>query len=230
MNNLKNAPVVFVDADDTLWENEQYFRNAEDEFARILAPYANVDGVREMLWRKQEENIPYFGYGSKTYFIAMADAATGLCGGNLPYDVFQSVRHLIIDLAFHPFEIIDGVEETLKSLSSRHKLVIATKGETMEQLHKIKTSGLEKYFFSSEVMVTKSEEDYADMARKYGVKPCDIIMIGNSSRSDILPVVNLGGVGIMVPHEIVWSHEIVELPETDRIIRVGSFKEISAIL
>jgi len=223
---LKETPVIFIDADDTLWENEGSFREAEEQFASLLSPYAHLEGVRDMLWRKQETNIPYFGYGSKTYFIAMTDSALDLCGGTLPREVFDGIRQIIIDLTLHPVELIDGVEETLEYLSSGHRLILASKGDSVEQMRKVKDSGLEKYFFCSEIMRNKNEEDYLDLAAKFSVKPSDIVMVGNSSRSDILPVINVGGTAVFIPHHIVWDHEVVALPESDRIIYLQKFAEL----
>lgn len=223
---LKSAPVIFIDADDTLWENEGYFREAEDKFARLLKPYTDVEGVRKMLWNKQEDNIPYFGYGSKTYFIAMVDAATDLCSGKLPRNVFNGIRRLIIELSTHPVELIEGVERTLAELSTRHRLILATKGDSPEQMRKVRESGLQKYFFCSEIMCNKTETDYLDMALKTGVAPQDMIMIGNSSRSDVLPVVNIGGTAFFVPHDIVWDHEAVQLPFSENIYEIDRFEDL----
>ena len=125
---------VFFDADDTLWENERYFRLAEARFAELLSDYTSDEGVRDMLWRKQEDNIPLFGYGSKTYMIGMADAAVDLCGGHLPEHIYYGVKRIITDLAFHELEIIEGVEDTLKALQGHYKLIVATKGDLTVQL------------------------------------------------------------------------------------------------
>ena len=123
---------VFFDADDTLWENEQFFRNAEAQFAELLADYTSPEGVQQMLWQKQEDNIPLFGYGSKTYMIGMTDAAMELCGGHLPHHIYYGVKKIITELAFHEFEIIDGVRETLEALQGHYRLVVATKGDLTE--------------------------------------------------------------------------------------------------
>ena len=114
---------IFFDADDTLWENEQFFRDAEAEFAELLADYTSPEGVQEMRWRKQEENIPLFGYGSKTYMIGMTDAALELCGGHLPEHIYYGIKKIITDLAFHEFQIIEGVEEVLQALQGHYTLV-----------------------------------------------------------------------------------------------------------
>ena len=217
---------VFFDADDTLWENEQFFRNAEAQFAQLLADYTSPEGVQHMLWQKQEDNIPLFGYGSKTYMIGMTDAAMELCGGNLPEHIYYGVKKIITELAFHEFEIIEGVKETLEALQGRYKLIVATKGDLTEQMHKYRISGLADYFHHCEVMENKDEKNYLELAEKNDMEPEQILMIGNSVKSDIAPVVNIGGTAIHTPHEVVWVHEMMDMPQSDRIIEVNNIKEI----
>ena len=216
---------IFFDADDTLWENEQFFRDAEAQFAELLADYTSPEGVQEMLWRKQEENIPLFGYGSKTYMIGMTDAALELCGGHLPEHIYYGIKKIITDLAFHEFQIIEGVEEVLQALQGHYTLIVATKGDLTEQLHKYRASGLEKYFHHCEVMENKDEKNYLELARKHNLQPEQILMIGNSVKSDIAPVVNIGGVALHTPHEVIWVHEMMDMPESDRIIELNDIRE-----
>ena len=228
---LKNKfSYIFFDADDTLWENEQFFREAEAQFAELLSDYTSPEGVQQMLWHKQEENIPLFGYGSKTYMIGMADAAMELCGGHLPDKIYYGVKKIITDLAFHEFELIDGVEDTLKALYGKYTLVVATKGDLTEQLHKYRRSGLEKYFHHCEVMENKDEKNYLELAAKHDIAPEQILMIGNSVKSDIAPVINIGGTAIQTPHEVIWVHEMMDMPQTDRIIEVRSIREVAGLL
>lgn len=221
---------IFFDADDTLWENERFFRAAEDQFATLLADYTSPEGVQQMLWQKQEDNIPLFGYGSKTYMIGMTDAAVELCGGHLPDKIYYGVKKIIKDLAFHEFEIIDGVEDTLKALQDHYTLVVATKGDLPEQMNKYRISGLSRYFHHCEVMENKDEQNYLELAAKHDIAPEEMLMIGNSIKSDIAPVVNIGGWAINTPHDVVWVHEMMEMPESDRIIVVKKIKEIVKIL
>ena len=216
---------IFFDADDTLWENEQFFRDAEAEFAELLADYTSPEGVQEMLWHKQEENIPLFGYGSKTYMIGMTDAALELCGGHLPEHIYYGIKKIITDLAFHEFQIIEGVEEVLQALQGHYTLIVATKGDLTEQLHKYRVSGLEKYFHHCEVMENKDEKNYLELARKHNLQPEQILMIGNSVKSDIAPVVNIGGVALHTPHEVIWVHEMMDMPQSDRIIELNNIRE-----
>jgi putative hydrolase of the HAD superfamily len=217
---------IFVDADDTLWENERYFRNAEAQFTELMKDYTEPEGVQQMLWQKQEENIPLFGYGSKTYLIGMTDAAMDLCGGRLPDNIYYGIKKIITDLAFHKLEIIDGVVETLEALQGRYKLIVATKGDLTEQMGKFRISGLAKYFHHCEVMENKDEKNYLELAAKHDLDPSKMLMIGNSVKSDIAPVVNIGGTAIHTPHEIVWVHEMMDMPQSDRIIEVKNIKEI----
>ena len=227
MESLKGRfDTIFFDADDTLWENEQFFRNAEAHFAELLADYTSPEGVQQMLWQKQEDNIPLFGYGSKTYMIGMTDAAIELCGGNLPEHIYYGVKKIITDLAFHEFEIIEGVRETLQALQGHYKLIVATKGDLTEQMNKFRVSGLADYFHHCEVMENKDEKNYLELAAKHGLQPHEVLMVGNSVKSDIAPVVNIGGTAINTPHDIVWVHEMMDMPESDRIVIVQNVREI----
>lgn len=227
MRELKDKfKYIFFDADDTLWENEKYFRDAEAQFAGLLSEYSAPEGLQQLLWEKQEENIPLFGYGSKTYLIGMTDAAIELCHGSLPAHIYLGIKKIIKDLAFHEFHILDGVEETLQALQGHYKLVVATKGDVLEQMNKYRLSNLEKYFHHIEVMENKDEKNYRMLAAKNDIAPEEILMVGNSVKSDISPVVNLGGTAIHTPHEIVWVHELMDMPSSPNIIEVRNIKEI----
>ena len=217
---------VFFDADDTLWENEQYFRDAEAKFADLLSDYTAPEGVQQMLWQKQEDNIPLFGYGSKTYLIGMTDAAMELCGGELPENIYLGIKKIITELAFHEFQLIEGVEETLQALQGHYTLVVATKGDLTEQLYKYRLSGLAKYFHHCEVMENKDEKNYLELAAKNNLQPEQILMIGNSVKSDIAPVVNIGGLAFHTPHEVIWVHEMMDMPQSDRIIELNNIREV----
>ena len=221
---------IFFDADDTLWENEQYFRAAEAKFIELLADYTTPEGVQDMLWRKQEDNIPLFGYGSKTYMIGMTDAALELCGGALPEHIYYGIKKIITELAFHELEIIEGVRETLEALQGRYELIVATKGDLPEQMGKFRSSGLTQYFHHCEVMENKDEKNWLEVAAKHNLRPEELLMIGNSVKSDIAPVVSLGGWAIHTPHEVVWVHEMMDMPQNDRIIEVKNITEILGYL
>ena len=217
---------IFFDADDTLWENERYFRAAEDKFIKLLADYTTPEGVQDMLWRKQEDNIPLFGYGSKTYMIGMTDAALELCGGSLTGEIYYGIKKIITELAFHELQIIEGVKETLERLQGKYELIVATKGDLPEQMAKFRKSGLAHYFHHCEVMENKDDKNWLEVAAKHNLHPEEILMIGNSVKSDIAPVVNIGGWAIHIPHDVVWVHEMMDMPQSDRIIEVKNITEI----
>jgi len=228
---LKNRfETIFFDADDTLWENEMFFRQAEEKFAELLADYTDREGLQQLLWQKQEDNIPLFGYGSKTYMIGMTDASLELCGGKLPEHIYYGVKKIITDLAFHEFKLIDGVQETLEALSGHYRLVVATKGDVTEQMFKYRRSGLDRYFHHCEVMENKDEKNYLELAAKNDLQPEQLLMVGNSVKSDIAPVINVGGWAINTPHDVVWVHEMMDMPESDRILIVQNVKEIVRFL
>ena len=217
---------IFFDADDTLWENERYFREAEAKFTELLADYTSPEGVQQMLWEKQEDNIPLFGYGSKTYMIGMTDAALELCGGHMPEHIYYGVKKIITDLAFHELEIIDGVVEVLEALQGKYRMIVATKGDLTEQMAKYRKSGLGRYFHHCEVMENKDEKNYLELCAKNDIDPSQLLMIGNSVKSDIAPVVGIGGTAIHTPHEIVWTHELMDMPESENIIEVNEIRDI----
>ncbi len=221
---------IFFDADDTLWENECFFREAEDRFVELLSGFAPDDEIRCSLAEAQEENIPVFGYGSKTYLIGMADCAVKICGEKFNSTIYKGINKIIRRLSHHEVHVIDGVRETLESLYGRYRLAVATKGDLREQLGKFRASGLEGFFHHIEVMENKDKRNYAAMARKLDIAPEEIIMIGNSVKSDIAPVIKLGGTAIHVPHEIIWEHEKMDMPESVNIFEAGNIKEIPKIL
>lgn len=221
---------IFIDADDTLWANEGYFRDAESQFAQLLMPDDDISEVQKYLWEKQEENIALFGYGSKTYLISMVDAAMEICGGNLSAEVYKAIKQIITNLALHDPVVYDGVEDTLKALSAKYRLVLATKGDAVEQMLKVQKSGLQKYFSAIEVMKNKEKSDYQLLCDKFSLKGEEMLMVGNSVRSDVIPPVELGGTSIYIPSDIVWTHELADMPESDKIFEISEFFQLKYLL
>ncbi len=223
--------IIFFDADDTLWENEGYFRNAEKEFAALLHHEADAASVQQLLWTRQEGNIPIFGYGSKTYMLGMLDTAIELCRGNLSEEIYFGIKRIITDLAYHRFEMIDGVEKVLGQIRDMgYELAVATKGDLTEQLSKYRKSGLSRFFHHIEVLENKDRQNYLELCQKFDISPEELIMVGNSVKSDIVPVIEIGGRAIHVPHEMVWAHELAEMPISDRVFEVESIHDVPEIL
>ena len=227
---MTNYKYIFFDADDTLWENESYFRNAEAEFSELFKDFASQEDITHTLWQAQEDNIPLFGYGSKTYLIGMLDTAFELYGAPLPHDLYKKVKDIIKRLAFHKVKVYDGVEDTLKALSKHYNLAVITKGDLTEQLWKFNQSGLKKYFHRYLVVPNKSREDYSNLFKEQDLKPEEILMVGNSVKSDIDPVIAIGGNAVWIPSENIWIHEVMDLPESDRIREIVSIKDLPGIL
>ncbi len=226
----KDWKYIFFDADDTLWDNEEHFREAKAKFAEKLSSYADKDDILDRLREKQEINFPVWGYGAKTLLIGMMDTAVEICGGQTAGMLYQEIKKIIHELAYHQFSILDGVEDVLEQLGSRYLLGVATKGDLTEQLTKYRKSGLERFFHHIEVMQNKCAEDYLSLVRKLDVAPQDIIMVGNAIKSDIAPVVEIGGTAIHIPYRLSWEHEMMEMPVSDRIIEIKSIKELPGIL
>ena len=221
---------IFLDADDTLWENDIYFRAAEAAYVDYMAPYASAETARAMLRVKQEDNIPVFGYGSKTYLLGMLDAAASICPDSYGPRMYHDLKDIVTTLATHPFEFLENARDTVIALSRRYRVVIATKGEVSEQMRKYRLSGLSEYITAIEVMEKKSPEDYRNMAAKFGVEPCDLFMVGNAVRSDIAPVVEIGGWAVHIPYKITWEHEIMPMPDSPRILQLTELSQLKEIL
>lgn len=244
---MEEKKFIFFDADDTLWENEIYFRNAEKKYCEIFKDYGTKDEIVDLLWKNQEDNIPLFGYGSKTYLIGMIDTAYELCArANLdnntngkkstnrenavPEDLYLKIKKIITDLAFHQVEVYDGVEETLRNLSKYYRMAVITKGDLTEQQYKFHQSGLDRFFEDYIVVRTKDQKDYMDVCRRFNVTPEEAIMVGNSVRSDIAPFVEIGGHAIYIPSGNTWVHELMDLPDSNRIIELKNITELCNIL
>ena len=160
----------------------------------------------------------------------MTDAAMELCGGTLPEKVYLGIKKIITELTCHEFRLIDGVEKTLQALHGKFELVVATKGDVTEQMARYRKSGLDKYFHHAEVMENKDEKNYLELAAKHNLAPEQILMVGNSVKSDIVPVINIGGYAINTPHDVIWVHEMMDMPESDRITIVKRIDDIPKIL
>lgn len=227
---LDNITHVFLDADDTLWENDVYYRKAEAEFIQLMAPWCEAAQCAAVLTHYQEEAIKVFGYGSKTYLVAMMDAAAQIVPEGFTPALYQKIRDIIVRLDTHRFDFIEGAERTVRRIAGKYTVIIATKGELSEQMRKWRLSGLEDCVSAIEVMETKSEKDYRNLAVKTGVDPENFFMVGNAVRSDIAPVIAMGGWAVHVPYKFTWAHELMELPKSDRIFEIKNISELENIL
>jgi putative hydrolase of the HAD superfamily len=215
--------VIGFDADDTLWRSEDFFRDAEAMYAEIVAPHAR-DGIDVLgvLHAVEAGNIAISGYGVKAFALSMVQAAVTATGGRVPASVIGALVDHAHELLMHPVELLDGVPETLAAVGRTHRLVSITKGDLVHQTRKFRTSGLEHHFEHIEVVLDKDVETYRRVLAEWRIDPATFVMIGNSVRSDILPIVELGGSGVHVPYHTTWEHEVVHdhdggFAELDRI-------------
>jgi putative hydrolase of the HAD superfamily len=225
-NEYKNIKVIGFDADDTLWVNETYFRDAELEFAKLLSPYETANKIDQELFKKEIENLPLYGYGIKGFVLSMVESALEISNGNVSNTTIEKIIAIGKDMLSKPVELLEGVEEVLRTLSKDFRLIVVTKGDLLDQERKLEKSGLLDYFHHIEILSDKKESNYSKLLNHLDIKPSEFLMIGNSLKSDILPLVNIKAKAIHVPFHTTWIHEQVNDTETqDR-----SYKTVNSLL
>jgi putative hydrolase of the HAD superfamily len=206
-----NIKVIAFDADDTLWINEPYFRETEDEFCQLMENYLPQHTVARELLRIEIKNIPLYGYGIKGFMLSMIETALTISNNTIDISAMEKILGYGKALLARPIEIIEGVEAVLASLRNEYRLVVATKGDLLDQERKLRNSGIDHYFHHVEVMSDKQVADYSKLLRHLDIQPSEFLMIGNSLKSDILPVLELGAHAIHVPFHTTWAHEHVDV-------------------
>ena len=211
----QNIKVIGFDADDTLWVNETYFREAELEFAKLLSQYETVNKIDQELFKKEIDNLPLYGYGVKAFTLSMLESALELSNHNISNKTIEAILNIGKDMLNKPVKLLDGVEEVLKSLSKKYRLILATKGDLLDQERKLEKSGLTDYFHHIEVLSDKKEGNYSKLLNHLDIIPSEFLMIGNSLKSDVLPLVNIKAHAIHVPFHTTWANEQVTEKETN---------------
>lgn len=222
--------VVAFDADDTLWINEPFFNEAENQFCILMEDYLTHQSISQVLFKTQIDNLPLYGYGIKGFTLSMLESAQYISKGHISSEVNSKILQIGKELLTKPVELLDQVEQVLQLLQNKYKLVVATKGDLKDQHRKLHKSGLGSYFHHIEVMTDKETIDYEKLLARLDVKPQEFIMIGNSLRSDVLPVLELGGYAVHVPFHTTWLHEHVDHevihPNFQSIKKLSQIKEI----
>ncbi|MCV9386814.1 HAD family hydrolase [Reichenbachiella ulvae] len=201
---------IAFDADDTLWHNEGLFREAEKEFCNLLEDYMPQHSSVKELYRVELQNMQLYGYGIKAFMLSMIESAIEISGRTMNVTDIEQILRIGKELLQKPVILLDHVEEVLKELRSEYRLILATKGDLLDQQRKLQKSGLEKYFHHIEIMSEKKESDYEKVIKHLDIKPTEFAMVGNSLKSDILPVLNLEARAFHVPYHITWEHEKVD--------------------
>ena len=207
MINLKKIKVISFDADDTLWQNENLFRQTESDFCKLMAPYGTQKKALKVLWDMEVKNIPCYGYGIKAFVLDMLEAGLKISKGKMTAEETKSLINLGKKLIESPIILFEGAENTLKKLSKKYKIIVTTKGDLLEQENKVYRSGLTKYLHHIEVMSEKNKSSYARLLKELNIKPQEFLMVGNSVKSDILPVLALGAKAAFIPSQFTWFYE-----------------------
>lgn len=226
---------IAFDADDTLWDNEIFFRQSECEFCKLInefSPDITEHEIMPILFDTEVNNLSIYGFGVKNFILSAIETTGKLLKNNVPFSIVKRITEIGREQLMQPITLLADVEATLAELKSegKYRLVLATKGDLLDQESKIERSGLAKYFDRTIVMNDKKDKNYIKIMKDLNCKPEKLIMVGNSFKSDILPVVKLGGYGIYIPYHTTWAHEIVDTIEHPRIAEIERMGELKKAL
>lgn len=229
---FEKVKVIAFDADDTLWVNETYFREAEKKFAKLLSNYETENKIDQELFKLEIKNLDLYGYGIKGFMLSMVECALKLSNYTVPQSIIEEILNIGKDMLEKPIELLDGVEEVLKSLNGKYKLIVATKGDLLDQERKLDKSGLLQYFHHIEVMSEKKVPDYKKLIKHLEIPAEELLMIGNSLKSDVLPLIEVGASAIHIPFHTTWAHEEVSKQDSlnSDYKTLGSIKDILPLL
>ena len=226
---------IAFDADDTLWDNEIFFRQSEQEFCKLInkfAPTLTEKEIMPVLFDIEVSNLSIYGFGVKSFVLSAIETAGILLKNDVPYHIIKRITEIGREQLMQPITLLADVETTLAELKAEGKyhLIIVTKGDLLDQENKIKRSGLAKYFERTIVISDKQDDDYMRVIADLKCDSEKLIMVGNSFKSDILPVVKLGGYGIYIPYHTTWAHEVVDTIKHERIVEIEKIGEIKQAL
>lgn len=222
---MKNTvKTIAFDADDTLWVNEPYFQEAEKQFCALLENYLPPHSVSQELFKTEMKNLPLYGYGVKGFVLCMLETASRISNRTVSLELMDKIIAIGHELLQKPIELLPGITETLEQLKGRYRLIVATKGDLLDQERKLKNSGLENCFHHIEIMSDKKINDYQKLLKHLDCKPENFLMLGNSIKSDILPILELGGYAAHIPYHVTWAHE-----QHDHNLRHDHFMELESI-
>lgn len=224
--------VVGFDADDTLWHNESIFENVHERYRALLAHYHEAATVDRTLFATEMRNLELYGYGVKGFTLSAIETAIALTAGKIRAEEIQQLIELGREMLAHPVDLLEGVAEVLAEISQQHRVVLITKGDLRDQERKLKKSGLLAHFHGVEIVAEKDEGSYANILRRHAIEPTRFLMVGNSLKSDILPVLALGGRGAHIPYHLTWAAERVEAnPDVPgRFFQLPSIRELGALI
>ena len=220
--------IIAFDADDTLWHNEPYFDEAQDKFCELFGGYASKQELLRLILNHQITNLPLYGFGIKAFTLSMIESALELTNHSISGQNIEKVLQIGKDLLQKPVELLPDVISVLEELKGTYKLIVATKGDLKDQHRKLHESGIGAYFHHIEVMSDKTELDYEKMLGRLDCQATDFLMIGNSLKSDVLPVLNIGGHAIHIPYHTTWEYEQIDFEVEHENFR--AFEKIKDVL
>ena len=209
-----NIKVIGFDADDTLWVNETYFREAEEEFASLLEHYETKNKIDQELFKMEMRNLDLYGFGIKGFMLSMIESALELSNNHVPQHTINNILNIGKQMIARPVELLDGVVEVLQNLEKKYRLIVLTKGDLLDQERKLERSGLSKYFHHVEVLSDKKEINYQNLLDHLEIDVKEFLMVGNSLKSDVVPILNIGATAVHVPFHTTWAHEMI--PEEEQ--------------
>ncbi|HNC22651.1 MAG TPA: HAD family hydrolase [Opitutaceae bacterium] len=229
---MKPYRVIGFDADDTLWHNENIFDHVHARYRELLARYHDAATVDRTLFATEMRNLERYGYGVKGFMLSAIETAIDLTDGRISADEIRTLIRLGHDMLDHPVELLEGVADTVGALAQTHRLLLITKGDLRDQERKLAKSGIAGHFAHVEILSEKDEAAYATVLQRHGIDPEEFLMVGNSLKSDILPVLALGGAGAHVPYHLLWGGEHVEQTPNapGRFYQLKNIRELPALL
>ena len=227
-----NIKVIAFDADDTLWENQPYYDDAEGKLCRLLSDYGDPGYIKEELFRTEMQNMAELGYGATPFTMSMLETALRLGGETIRPRIISEIYALGRSLLRIPATPLDGVGRTLEKISGsgRYRLIVITKGNMLDQERKLERSGLGKFFDHVEIVSDKNERIYSKLLAFLNIRASELLMVGNSFKSDIAPVLQIGGYGAYIPFHTTWQHEQTEEFEHPKLFRLARFEDLCGIL
>ena len=221
---------VAFDADDTLWVNENYFREAEHAFCHLMMDWLPHEKTADELFKTEMQNLELFGYGAKGFALSLIETAVRISDGKITGRQVQQIIDIVKRLLARPVELLPDVPEVLRTLKEKYTLVLATKGDLLDQQRKIAKSGLAGYFAHTEIMSDKRPQDYARLLQRLGAKAQEFVMVGNSLKSDVLAPLEAGAYAVYVPYPNIWKHECTPEPQSPRSYKAEKLRDILRFL
>lgn len=223
---------IGFDADDTLWHNEVIFERVHERYRELLGRWHDASTVDRTLFATEMRNLELYGYGVKGFTLSAVETAIELTQGKISAEEIRTLIKLGQEMLRHPVELLEGVADVIRQLGSNRELLLITKGDLRDQERKLAKSGLAAHFVAVEILSEKNEATYQAVLRKHAIEPADFLMVGNSLKSDIVPVLALGGAGAHIPYPLLWQYEqTLALPEAPgRFFELKSIREIPALL